>query len=184
MNINIDQLKSAALSGDPDAMSKLASMHISGMFPGANPREGIMLLERLSNPPYERHSEMLELGLHYVKGEHVTGKKDKGLELIEKGLVGLGDNVPFEHCFEVGMLLTTITDKHGEKILKWQRLSAKLLEQTLADAQGMANLDAHMGQQAVMMVRGMLHAVKGWISNYEPYVDALDHIRQSSIRTC
>ena len=56
-------IKSAALSGDPNAMSKLASMHISGMFPGANPHEGIKLLEKLVNPPYERHAEMLELGL-------------------------------------------------------------------------------------------------------------------------
>ena len=110
---------------------------------------------------------MLELGLHYVKGDFVIDKKDKGLELIEKGLVGLGDNVPLEHCFEVGILLTTITDEHGEKILKWQRLSAKLLERALADAQGMANLETHMGQQAVMMVKGMLGVVKGWISTIE-----------------
>ena len=167
MNINIDQIKSAALSGDPNAMSKLASMHISGMFPGANPQEGIKLLEKLANPPYERHAEMLELGLHYVKGDFVIGKKDKGLELIEKGIAELGEAVPFELCFEVGILLTTITDEQGEKILKWQRLSAKLLEQALADARGMANLETHMGQQVVMMVKGMLGAVKGWISTIE-----------------
>ena len=44
MNIDIDKIKSDAVNGDANAMSKLASMHIVGMFPGANPQEGIKLL--------------------------------------------------------------------------------------------------------------------------------------------
>ena len=167
MNLDIDHLKSAAASGDANAMSKLASMHISGMFPGANPQEGIKLLEKLINQPNERYAEMIELGLHYLKGDHVPVNKDKGLALIEKGIAGLGDAVPFEHCFEIGMILTTLTDVQGEKILKWQKLSARLFEKLLADTEGMAMLEAHMGQQAVMMIKGLLGSVKGWLSAIE-----------------
>ena len=110
---------------------------------------------------------MLELGLHFVKGKHVPASKDKGLELIEKGIAGLGNNVPSEHCFEVGIMQAGISDEHGEKILKWQKLSAKLLEMLVANTKGMAEIETHMGQQAVMVVKDLLNSVKEWILNYE-----------------
>jgi len=157
MNFKIEEIKSAANSGDVKAKSKLASLHMMGAFPGANPTEGVELLKQVAVP--DNFEEMIELGILYLKGNHVAQDKEKGLNMIEQGVSGLGGNVPFEHCFGVGMELSQIKEE------RWQKLSAKLLESAVNDTEGMRQLETHMGQQGVMMVKGMLQAVKGWLAS-------------------
>ena len=77
----------------------------------------------------------------------MPASKDRGLALIEKGYAGPESNVPSEHCFEVGIMLAGITDEHGVKILKWQKLSARLLEKLVADAEGMPILKSTWGSR-------------------------------------
>ena len=62
MNLKMDQIKSAASTGDPNSISKLASMHIYGMFPGVNPQEGNKLLEILVNHHTSDTPKCLSLG--------------------------------------------------------------------------------------------------------------------------
>ena len=109
----------------------------------------------------------LELGINYCKGENVDKDIAKGLYVIEKALDTLGDNVSFGHCFELGPLLAGISDSNGDKVQKYQRLSAKFLQIALANSDGMALLEANMGPQVVMVLKGLLNSVNGWLSAYD-----------------
>ena len=176
MNFNIEEIKSAATNGNAKAMNQLSALHLMGGFPGANAHDGIRLLEQLSKPPYNDQTAKLELGLHYYKGEKINRDITKGLDLIEQAMESLGDNVPFEHCFELGSVLATITYDNGEKIPRYQRLSAKLLGKALSDSEGMATLKKHMGSQVEMMIKGLLDSVKDWLSTLEDSVPIMTSV--------
>lgn len=142
------------------ATSRLSSLHSMGAFPGADPKKGVELLKKVAKPP--NYKEMIELGILYFNGERLPQDRDKALNLIGDAVGELGDNVPHEHCFTLGMAFSQVKEE------EFQRLSAHFLELTLANSEGMRQIEMHMGQQAVMMVNGMLQAVKGWLSTFEP----------------
>lgn len=150
-------LEAAVANGSATLKDKglLSSLHFQGVFPGANPQRGLELLIEAAKP--DNYEDMLELGILYFKGERVSKDANKGMALIVEAVENL-DDVPFEHCFALGMEFSQIKEPD------FQRMSKNFLELALANKEGMAQLEQHMGQQGVMMINGMLQAVKGWLS--------------------
>jgi hypothetical protein len=149
----------AANNGHYNAKNKLSALHLMVSFPGANPQKGMSMLVELAVPP--NYGDMLELGVHYLEGTKIPQDTNKARELLEQGVKGYtesGEPIPFRYCFKVGM------DAAALKETKMMQIRKTMLEKILNDAEDMKRLEKMGGHQLVMMVKEMLHHVKGWLN--------------------
>ena len=70
----------------------------------ADPKLGVELAKKLVYTHNDPES-MLDLGVMFFRGQNVEKDEHKGVELIEKGLSRLGDNVPDLYLSEIGLCL-------------------------------------------------------------------------------
>jgi hypothetical protein len=101
---------------------------------------------------------LLDLGLNYSKD---ASKLNEGIKMIKNGLTMLGDDVPFEYCYEIGLLLNNVKDESGVRVPEFQEEAIRLLEKAVADSAGIEKLEQTAGAQAVTMLNSMLDSAKG-----------------------
>ncbi|MDR0273561.1 MAG: hypothetical protein LBI27_09630 [Clostridiales bacterium] len=116
-------------------------------------------MEASGNP-----TDVLELGLLYLKGESVEQNPQKGLKLVDKGVAMFrekGETPSFGHCLEAAMMTGNIKEgADGFRTPERLKQSIWLFETMTANEKGMKFMQETMGDQMVMMVTGLLRNAK------------------------
>ena len=120
----------------------------------------------------EKFENMLDQGKSHIE----SGNLQEGLPLIKQGLVGLKDEISFGHCFEIGMVLTSVKDASGNRVLDWHRVATWLLQKCVDNDAGMKFLEDNGQQQVIMIITGMLNAAKSELG------ESIDNICHSAMR--